>query len=143
LLTALSVFFCFSLLASGMSTYVYAQVTTNITSSGLGTSVSPISPSGAVTITGGTRPGNNGPNLFHSFGLFNVGASGTANFFNDTGLPTTKIVSRVTGGRPSNIFGTIQTTGFGNANLFLMNPAGILFGPNATLNVGGSVHFTT
>jgi large exoprotein involved in heme utilization and adhesion len=49
----------------------------------------------------------------------------------------------VTGGNPSTIFGTIQTTGFGNANLFLMNPTGFLFGPNATVNVGGMVAFTT
>ena len=49
----------------------------------------------------------------------------------------------MTGGNPSNILGTIQTTGFGNANLFLMNPSGIVFGPTASLNVGGSVTFTT
>jgi filamentous hemagglutinin family protein len=62
---------------------------------------------------------------------------------NDTGLPTTNILGRVTGGNVSNIFGTIQTSGFGNANLFLMNPAGFLFGPNATVNVGGMVTFTS
>jgi len=93
-------------------------------------------------ITGGTRPGN-GSNLFHSFGQFDVGTTGVANFLNDSALPTNNILSRVTGGNPSNIFGTIQTEGFGNANLFLMNPAGIVFGPNASLNVGGSSHFTT
>jgi filamentous hemagglutinin family protein len=94
------------------------------------------------SITGGTRPGN-GTNLFHSFGEFGVPTNNIANFLNETALPTSNILSRVTGGNPSNIFGTVQTTGFGNANLFLMNPAGIVFGPNATLNVGGSVTFTT
>src|SRR5262249_49930651 len=60
----------------------------------------------------------------------------------DSGLSTSNILGRVTGGNLSNIFGTIQTTGFGSANLFLMNPAGFLFGPNATVNVGGMVAFT-
>ncbi|MCW5784457.1 MAG: filamentous hemagglutinin N-terminal domain-containing protein [Nitrospirales bacterium] len=94
------------------------------------------------TITGGTRPGG-GSNLFHSFGEFGVPTDNIANFLNDAVLPTTNILSRVTGGNPSNILGTIQTEGFGNANLFLMNPAGIVFGPNASLNVGGATHFTT
>ena len=120
--------------------------TTPITSSGLNTQVNLSSspPAGKIQydITGGTRPGN-GPNLFHSFGDFNVPTNNIANFFNDSGLATSNILGRVTNGNPSSIFGTVQTTGFGNANLFLMNPSGIVFGPNATLNVGGSVNFTT
>ena len=120
----------------------HAQVTTNITSSGLGTAASTISPSGVVTITGGTRPGA-GTNLFHSFGDFSVAAGNTANFFNDTGALTTNILSRVTGGNPSNIFGTVKTTDFGSANLWLINPAGVIFGPTASLDVGGSFHAST
>jgi filamentous hemagglutinin family protein len=116
--------------------------TTSITSSGLNTQVSHGAGQPNYDITGGTRPGN-GTNLFHSFGDFSIGANHVAQFLNDSGLATTNILSRVTGGNPSNIFGTIQTTGFGNANLFLMNPAGIVFGPTASLNVGGSVTFTT
>ena len=118
-----------------------AQVTTNITTSGLNTQVNQAGNS--YTITGGTRPGG-GPNLFHSFGNFNVGGGDIANFLNTTpALTTSNILGRVTGGNISNIDGTIQTTGFGSANLFLMNPSGIVLGPGATLNVGGSVSFTT
>ena len=129
----------------------FAQTLPPITPSGLNTQVSaPVILSGGETqhnITGGTRP-DGGGNLFHSFGEFGVPTNNIANFLNDAALPTNNILSRVTGGNPSNIFGTIQTTGFesvefGNANLFLMNPAGIVFGPNATLNVSGSTHFTT
>ena len=118
-----------------------AQVTTAITSDGsLGTT---ITPNGFVhDITGGTRPGN-GPNLFHSFGQFSIGTEDIANFLNDSGLPTENILSRVTGGDPSNIFGTIQTSGFGAANLFLLNPAGVVFGPTSSLNVGGSFFTST
>src|SRR5215216_1527513 len=117
-----------------------------ITSSGFNTTVSaPIALSSGQTqlnITGGTRPGGGG-NLFHSFGNFNVPNNYIANFQNNSGLATSNILGRVTGGNVSNIFGTIQTTGFGNANLFLINPNGFLFGPNATVNVGGMVAFTS
>ena len=117
-----------------------AQVATDITPSGLNTQVNQVGNSSAIT--GGTRPGN-GPNLFHSFGNFSVGGGDLANFLNDTGLQTSNILGRVTGGNISNIDGAIQTTGFGSANLFLMNPSGIILGPGASLNVGGSVSFTT
>ncbi|MEO7862263.1 MAG: filamentous hemagglutinin N-terminal domain-containing protein, partial [Nitrospirales bacterium] len=120
-----------------------------ITPSGLDTHVSePIAVGGQTqyNITGGTRPGG-GTNLFHSFGDFGVPANHIANFQNTpfNGVPpaTSNILGRVTGGDMSNIFGAIQTTGFGNANLFLMNPAGFLFGPNATVNVGGMVAFSS
>jgi filamentous hemagglutinin family protein len=120
----------------------YAQ--TNITSSGLGTTINGSTSApclgGTCTITGGDRRGQN---LFHSFGRFDIGAGNTANFSNDSGLGTSNVIGRVTENQVSNIFGTIQTTGFGTANLFLMNPNGWIFGPTARLNVGGSFHATT
>jgi len=121
-----------------------AQVTTNITSSGLNTQINQVGNS--YNITGGARPGG-GPNLFHSFGDFSVGAGDIANFLN-LNTPAgsgsiSNILGRVTGGDISNIYGSLQTTGFGNANLFLMNPSGIVLGPGASLNVGGSVSLTT
>src|SRR5215813_10929187 len=122
------------------------QAASPITPSGLNTQVTlsatPAAGKTQFDITGGTRPGG-GPNLFHSFGQFNVPNNNIANFLNDSGLATSNILGRVTGGNISNLFGTIQTTGFGNANLFMMNPAGFLFGPNATVNVGGMVAFTS
>ena len=121
-----------------------AQSSSPITTSGLGTQVesSSIAPGEQVQydITGGTRVGTN---LFHSFGDFSVPHNTIANFLNDTNQPTSNILGRVTGGDASTILGTIQTTEFGKANLFLMNPAGIVFGPTATLHVAGSVAFTT
>ena len=140
----LGLIFVLSLLLAILCSVTLAQPP--ITPSGLNTQVNlaPTPPPGKIQydITGGTRPGG-GVNLFHSFGNFNVPNNNIANFLNDSGLTTSNILGRVTGGNLSNIFGTIQTTGFGNANLFLMNPAGFLFGPNATINVGGMVSFTS
>ncbi|TKB62738.1 MAG: filamentous hemagglutinin N-terminal domain-containing protein [Nitrospira sp.] len=116
--------------------------TTSITSSGLNTQVSHGAGQPNYDITGGTRP-DNGTNLFHSFGDFSVGTDQAARFLNDSGLATSNILSRVTGGHVSNIFGEINTTNFPGANLYLINPAGVLFGPTATLNVSGSVHVST
>jgi len=127
---------------TGLCVQISLAQTTSITSSGLNTRVTTRPNTTIHDITGGTRPGN-GTNLFHSFGNFSVGTNNTANFLNETGSLTTNILSRVTGGNPSNIFGTIRTENFGTANLYLINPAGILFGPTASINVGGSFNAST
>lgn len=119
-------------LASGQATNIVA---TPSGPGGLGTT---LSTSGNTTnIAGGTRPGG-GPNLFHSFNQFSVGAGDVASFVNPGGV--SNVISRVIGGSPSNINGTVQAL---NANLFFLNPAGIVFGPSAHLNVSGSAYFST
>ncbi|MFN6540713.1 MAG: filamentous hemagglutinin N-terminal domain-containing protein [Nostoc sp. EkiNYC01] len=91
---------------------------------------------GSCNIGGGLQRGSN---LFHSFSQFNVDRGATVLFL-DPGVRN--ILTRVTGNKPSNILGTLGISG-GNANLFLINPNGIIFGSNAKLDVGGSFVGTT
>jgi filamentous hemagglutinin family protein len=95
-------------------------------------------------ISGGARRGNN---LFHSFTQFDVNEERGAYFDNPAGV--SNIFGRVTGGDRSKILGRMgviqsgTTDQLGNARLFLLNPNGIVFGRNASLDLGGSFTATT
>jgi filamentous hemagglutinin family protein len=84
-----------------------------------------------MQINGGEREGNN---LFHSFDEFSIPEGMEAIFENATDIEN--IFTRVTGGEVSNIDGILTTQG--DANFYFINPNGIVFGDNASLNVGGS-----
>ena len=80
-----------------------------------------------------------GENLFHSFEQFSIGDGGQVTFDNPAAVQ--RVFSRVTGDLPSEIFGTLGSTG--NSDLYFLNPNGIVFGPNARLDVGGSFAAST
>ncbi len=94
-----------------------------------------------VDITGGLATGSN---LFHSFSDFQVSNGSTANFLSQG---AENILSRVTGSNPSNISGTIGVdigqVNRSNANLFFLNPNGVVFGSTASLDLNGSFHVST
>ncbi|GET41827.1 two-partner secretion domain-containing protein [Microseira wollei] len=105
----------------------------------VGTTVTPnVEIKGVVSevIDGGTVRGSN---LFHSFSEFNIKDGQGAYFTNPQGI--TNILTRITGNNPSNINGILGV--LGNANLFLLNPNGIIFGANAKLDLLGSFLATT
>ncbi|MEM9007954.1 MAG: filamentous hemagglutinin N-terminal domain-containing protein, partial [Cyanobacteria bacterium P01_F01_bin.86] len=87
-------------------------------------------------IRGGAQ---SGANLFHSFQDFNVGLDQQVYFANPAAIEN--ILTRVTGSEASDILGTLGV--LGNANLFLLNPNGILFGPDAQLDISGSFTAST
>jgi len=110
-------------------------ITPELGSDGINTVITP--QGNRFDITGGTPAG---ANLFHSFQKFGLNSDQTANFISNPTIQN--ILGRVVGGNPSVINGLIQVTG-GNSNLYLMNPAGIIFGANASLNVPGDFTATT
>ncbi|MBD2667175.1 hypothetical protein B6N60_04560 [Richelia sinica FACHB-800] len=124
------------LFTSGLALPTFAQVTSD------GTTGTIVNPNGNnFTILNGTAKGQN---LFHSFSNFSVPTDGSATFdlVNTPNIKT--IFSRVTGENISHIDGLIQTLNSSNpVSLFLMNPNGIMFGANASLNISGSFVGTT
>ncbi|XGW00374.1 MAG: CHAT domain-containing protein [Leptolyngbya sp. BL-A-14] len=109
----------------------------SITAAPDGTNTSVTRSGSRYDIGGGTQSGTN---LFQSFQRFGLSTSETANFLANPQIQN--ILGRVVGGEASIINGQLQVTG-SNANLVLLNPAGLLFGPNASLNVPASFTATT
>ncbi|MEH1945250.1 MAG: filamentous hemagglutinin N-terminal domain-containing protein [Nostoc sp.] len=128
-----------AVLSIGVSDRVLAQIVPDKTLGVEGSVVTPnvnIKGISSDRIDGGAT---RGANLFHSFQEFNVGSGRGAYFANPTGIEN--ILTRVTGSNPSNILGRLGV--LGGANLFLINPHGIVFGANASLDIQGSFLATT
>ncbi|MFB2895405.1 filamentous hemagglutinin N-terminal domain-containing protein [Aerosakkonemataceae cyanobacterium BLCC-F50] len=129
----------FGVLLGGVSEYILAQIVPDNT---LGAESSVVTPNININnipsdkIDGGAI---RGANLFHSFSQFNIGEGRGAYFTNPVGI--LNILTRVTGTNRSEILGRLGV--LGNANLFLINPNGIVFGSNASLDVQGSFLATT
>ncbi len=118
---------------------VIAQI---IPDSSLGNEASKVTPNATIKenpadlIEGGAVRGSN---LFHSFSEFNIGEGQRVYFASPQGIAN--IFSRITGGNPSEILGKLGVNG--NANLFFLNPNGIFFGQNSSLDLAGSFLATT
>lgn len=124
-------------LLSTITSLVPSPVAAQISAAPDGTNTLVNSAGNTFNITGGTQAG---ANLFHSFQQFGLNQGQIATFLSNPAIAN--ILGRVTGGDASVINGLVQVTG-SNANLYLMNPAGIVFGANASLNVPAAFTATT
>ena len=115
---------------SSLNLEAEAQIIPDQTLGAENSRVTPLEP-GLELIEGGAIRGRH---LFHSFREFNIQAGNSAYFANPEAIQT--IFSRVTGNNPSQLLGKLGV--LGNANLFFINPHGIIFGPNSSLDIRGA-----
>ncbi|MEM9482448.1 MAG: filamentous hemagglutinin N-terminal domain-containing protein [Cyanobacteria bacterium P01_F01_bin.116] len=125
-----------TLLSCTSALFPFAAMALPVPDTTVGTQLVPSAPD-SIEIQGGTSVGQN---LFHSFESFNIQTGESVFFLSPADI--NHIFSRVTGGSASEIDGVLGTLG-SDANLFLINPNGIAFGPNASLDVQGSLIATT
>lgn len=118
--------------------YAMPGAAQSITAAPDGTGTQILQEGDRYTITGGSLS-QDGANLFHSFQQFGLTANEAATIF--SGASVQNVLGRVTGGNASVINGQLQL--LGNANLYLINPAGVLFGPSARLDLPASFTVTT
>ena len=122
----------------GVTQQAMGQVTPNEGTTGTEVTLTDTESTTNIDITGGRQSGD-GANLFHNFEQFDIDAGQSARFI--TTPDVQNVLSIITGG-PSTIDGLLQVLG-SQADLYLINSAGILFGPNAQLNLPGSLSATT
>lgn len=120
------------LLAVSVSSH--AEISTDGT---MGPAVNLTGPDFAITQDLGTRTGNN---LFHSFQRFSIFNGESATFSGDAAI--NNVIGRVTGGEVSSIDGALRST-IPNADIYLINPSGIMVGENASIDINGSLHIST
>lgn len=106
----------------------------------LATGTTAVTDGATTTIGGGVRAGDN---LFHSFARFNLGPGDIARWTASDAATIRNVINRVTGGERSFIAGTIDASAMPGADFYFINPAGIVFGDGATIDVGGTAHFST
>lgn len=133
--------FFFALSTLFFTTFINSQISYSqpITGANDGTGTVINSHGNQFDINGGSLSADQA-NLFHSFQQFGLDSNQIVNFITNPNIQN--ILGRVMGGDASYINGLIQVTG-GNANLYLMNPAGIVFGANSSLNISGDFTATT
>ena len=121
-----------------LTTLPLSQTPAEITFDGTMGPAGPLAgPNFVIADTDGTTVG---PNLFHSFSVFNINSTESATFTGPAGLAN--VIGRVTGGTASSIDGLFRSTVPG-ADVYFINPAGVIFGQNATLDVQGAFHVST
>ncbi len=128
--------FALPILVAGLAPWVSARAQI-VTDGTMGPAQALVGPNFDIGAALGTQAGGN---LFHSFTHFNINTGESANFSGPASIDN--VISRVTGGSLSNIDGLLSST-IAGADVFLINPSGILFGPNASLDVDGSFHAST
>ena len=122
------------LFSAGLSIPAMAQIATDGT---VGSALSLSGPDFTISNTLGTQTG---ANLFHSFQTFHIQTGESATFTGPSGIDN--VISRVTGGQGSFIDGLLRST-IPDADLWFLNPAGVMFGENATVGLPGSLHVGT